>query len=110
MQSLKTCALMAALETREAIMLRVLRPMVAIMSPKSTECMVSSSVRQCQVLKSAMRRVIARPEVIVTERDLSKVKTRCRTVAVAMSMERSSPGLRLVGSSGKGGESLHHCV
>ena len=34
---------------------------------------------------------MTRPLVIVTLRDLSKVKTRWRTVAVAMSIERSSP-------------------
>ena len=82
---------MSGLETREEMMERVFRPMVAIMRPKRTECMVSSSVMQCQVLKTVMRRVIRRPEVTVRERDLSKVKTRWRTVAVAMSMERSSP-------------------
>ena len=71
---------------------RVLSPMVAIIRPKRTECMVSSSVMQCQVLKAVMMAVMRRPEVTVRVRDLSKVKTRWRTVAVAMSMERSSPG------------------
>jgi hypothetical protein len=83
---------MSGLETREEMMERVFRPMVAIMRPKRMECMVSSSVMQCQVLKTVVRRVISRPEVTVRDRDLSKVKTRWRTVAVAMSMERSSPG------------------
>lgn len=59
--------------------------------PKRTECIVSSSVMQCQVLNIVIAAVMARPEVMVVERDLSKVKTRWRTVAVAMSMERSSP-------------------
>lgn len=89
-QSLKTWTLMAGLETRAEMMERVLRPIVAIMRPKRTECMVSSSVMQCQVLNAAMMAVMARPETTVVVRDLSKVKTRCRTVAVAMSMERSS--------------------
>jgi hypothetical protein len=58
--------------------------------PKRTECMVSSSVMQCQVLNIAIMAVMTIPEVMVVVRDLSKVKTRWRTVAVAMSMERSS--------------------
>jgi hypothetical protein len=45
---------------------------------------------QCQVLKAAIVAVIAMPEIMVVVRDLSNVKTRWRTVAVAMSMERSS--------------------
>jgi len=89
-QSLKTWALMAGLETRAEMMERVFRPMVAIIRPKRTECMVSSSVMQCQVLKAAMMAVMRRPEATVIERDLSKLKTRWRTVAVAMSIERSS--------------------
>jgi len=84
----------SGLDTRAEIMERVFRPMVAIITPKRTECMVSSSVMQCQVLNIVITAVSARPEMMVVERDLSKVKTRWRTVAVAMSIERSS----------------HHCV
>ena len=61
--------------------------------PKRTECIVSSSVIQCQALNIVITAVMAMPEVMVVERDLSKVKTRWRTVAVAMSMERSSPSV-----------------
>lgn len=38
-----------------------------------------------------MTAVIAKPEMTVTGSDLSNVKTRWMTVAVATSMERSSP-------------------
>lgn len=38
-----------------------------------------------------MKVVIARPELMVRESDLSNVKTRCRTVEVAINIESSSP-------------------
>jgi hypothetical protein len=62
------------------------------MTPKSTECMIISSVTQCQAMKTVMNAVREIPEMMVVLRDWSKVKTRWRTVVVAMSMERSSPG------------------
>jgi hypothetical protein len=112
--SLLTSCRTAGLETLAEMIERVLRPMIAIITPanvvsggereggkggelpKRMECMVSSSVMQCQVLNIVITAVIARPEVMVVERDLSKVKTRWRTVAVAMSMERSSPSVTSV--------------
>src|SRR6266487_6880246 len=69
----------------------VLIPTIAIMTPKRTQCMTSSSVIQCHAMNTAMKAVIAEPLMVVVERDLSNVKTRWSTVAVAMSMERSSP-------------------
>jgi hypothetical protein len=56
-----------------------------------------SSIQQCQVMKPAMRVAKMAPEVMVTEIDLSKVYTRWRTVAVAISIESSSPIFVLVG-------------
>lgn len=46
---------------------------------------------QCQVMNAAIMAAEISPEVTATESDLSNVKTRWRTVAVAMSMESSSP-------------------
>ncbi len=59
--------------------------------PNRTECIVISSVMQCQVLNAVMTAVIPTPAMTVAERDLSNVKTRWSTVATATSMERSSP-------------------
>jgi len=42
-------------------------------------------------MNRAMKTVSDKPEMTVVLRLLSKVKTRWRTVATAMSMERSSP-------------------
>ena len=53
--------------------------------------MINSSVMQCQVMNAAMRVAEMSPEETVRERDLSNVKTRWRTVAVAMCIESSSP-------------------
>ena len=61
--------------------------------PKSAECITSSSVTQCQVLNAVMAALRIAPCVTVYAIDLSKVKTRWRTVAVARSMERSSAGV-----------------
>jgi hypothetical protein len=48
-------------------------------------------VIQCQVMNAAMRIADINPDVTVSESDLSNVKTLCRTVAVAMCIESSSP-------------------
>ena len=61
------------------------------MTPNKTECIIISSVMQCQAIKRVMNAVREIPETMVVLRVWSKVKTRWRTVAVAMSMERSSP-------------------
>jgi len=62
------------------------------MTPNKTECIIISSVMQCQAIKRVMNAVREIPETMVVLRVWSKVKTRWRTVVVAMSMERSSPG------------------
>lgn len=54
--------------------------------------MTISSVMQCQVLKMLITAVMAAPAMTVIESDLSNLKTWWMTVAVATSMERSSPG------------------
>lgn len=59
--------------------------------PNRTSCMTTSSTKQCQVTKPAMSIAEMSPEVTQTEIDLSNVKTRWRTVAVAISIESSSP-------------------
>ena len=59
--------------------------------PNKMECMISSLVMQCQVMKAAIRMAEMSPEVTVRERDLSNVITLWRTVAVAMCIESSSP-------------------
>lgn len=52
---------------------RVFIPIMAIMTPKSIECMVVSSTMQCQVMKAAMRVAKVRPVVTVNVRDDWKV-------------------------------------
>lgn len=114
--SLRTSRLTALLDTRWEIMERVLRPTSTIITPEEgiscvwdvgekrewkwehggglpnkTECMISSSVMQCQIMKAVMRIADIKPEETVRERDLSNVMTRWRTVAVAMCIESSSP-------------------
>lgn len=61
--------------------------------PNKTECMTISSVIQCHAINTAIKAVMVEPATIVVDKDLSNVKTRWMTVAVAMSIERSSPGL-----------------
>jgi len=51
-----------------------------------------------------------RPELMVMVRDLSNVKTRWRTNAVAMSMESSSPKFVSYLFRCEDREGLHHCV
>ena len=47
-------------------------------------------------MNAAMRTADIRPEETVMKRDLSNVKTLCRTVAVAICIESSSPANLLV--------------
>lgn len=53
--------------------------------------MTVSSVMQCQYIKATMDKNNEDPEIIVYRSDLSYVKTRWRTVDVAISMDVSSP-------------------
>ena len=55
------------------IMERVLIPIMAIMMPNRTECMISSSVMQCQVVKAVIRVAKARPVRTVKRSERWKV-------------------------------------